>query len=181
MTGLPQPQPVTSQITTTNAFEALSDEDLSDDQAWDTVAKRRAHRRIPKKEDPESKTQQCKDCNVDFTLEKDLILWYVQKRLHVPLRCEACRILNKNTNSQQSPSRPESRPTKLPFIPDTRPPLMRPKPKEVHPSVPEMNAIIYPALQRTENKSAGQQQREESSDEQDEDSQDSEVPDPIFY
>ena len=115
-------------------------------------------------------------------LGKRLILWYVQKELHVQLRCEACRTLNKNRNSQQSPSRPASRPTKLPFIPDTRPPLMRRKPKEVQPSLPEMNAINYPALQSTKKKSLCQQQHEESSDEQDDDVkhdfQDSEVPDP---
>ena len=59
---------------------------------------------------------------------------------------------------------------------------MRPKPKEVQPSVPEMNAINYPALQSTKNKSLCQQQHEECSDKQDDnaehDSQDSEGPDP---
>ena len=182
LTSLPQPQPVTREIITTNAFAPLSDEHLSDDQAWDTVAKRRTHRRISKKEDPEPKTQQCNDCNVIFTLENALILWYVQTGLHVPLRCEVCRTLNKNRNSQQSPSRPASPPTKLPFIPDTRPPLMHAKPKEVQPLVPEMNSINYPALQSTKNKSQCQQQHEESSDEQDDDVdndfQDSEVTDP---
>ena len=106
LTSLSQPQPVTDQKTTTNAFAAVSHEDLSDDQAWDTVAKRRTHRRIPKKKDPESGTQQCKDCNVDFTLGNDLILLYVRKGLHVLFRCEACRTLNKHRNSQHSPSQP---------------------------------------------------------------------------
>ena len=59
---------------------------------------------------------------------------------------------------------------------------MRLKPKEVQSSVPEMNAIKYPAWQSTKNKLPCQEQHEESSDEEDDDVehnlQDSEVPDP---
>ena len=53
----------------------------------------------------------CKDCRATFTQSEDTKNWYLARGLHIPLRCEACRLRRKQQTTQE-----EKKPTPAKII-----------------------------------------------------------------
>ncbi|MDE7233237.1 MAG: zinc-ribbon domain containing protein, partial [Lachnospiraceae bacterium] len=55
----------------------------------------------------------CKQCGAEFTLTQDEISFYQSKNLHIPKRCEKCRMENRTGGKTGTGMRPVSSGKKL--------------------------------------------------------------------
>ena len=71
--------------------EGGSQEDDNSSRSWTSV--RRKKRRFQPKINDETQdyAQICRDCSSKFVLSEDTKTWFIERQLHLPVRCSSCR------------------------------------------------------------------------------------------
>ena len=125
-------------------------QDSDTSEGWTTVCTHHHRSRSSnqdhhiKQDSPENEgAQECKNCSADFHLSIDQKKWFLDRGLHINLRCSQCR-QNSKTHAHEDAQAPAARP-RLPFVPGKSPPILRQN-NRVRERVPDFNQVNYPAL-----------------------------------
>ena len=69
----------------------VSQEDDNSSRSWTSV-RRKKRRSQPKiNDETQDYAQICRDCSSKFVLSEDTKTWFIERQLHLPVRCSSCR------------------------------------------------------------------------------------------
>ena len=95
----------TGPSTTTSTADKHSQHTSADSSASWTSVRRVKHFRRPKVELPDQR-KRCKDSQSAFELEQATAQWFLDRGLHLPLRCKQCRAAKKEHHQNPQPAQP---------------------------------------------------------------------------
>ena len=95
----------TGPSTTTSTADKYSEHSSADSSASWTSVRRVKHFRQPKVDLPDQ-TKRCKDCQSTFELEQAAAQWFLDRGLHLPLRCKQCRAAKKKHHQNVQSAQP---------------------------------------------------------------------------